>query len=373
MSSPNTNTWSYQPPEVPSIADAHFAAQVQRSLDDKTKPQGSLGQLETLALRLACITGCARPELVQPQLLVFAADHGIARAHPVSAFPTEVTWQVVENMLAGGAGVSVLARQHSIALHVVDCGIAHDLPVREQDPHDKLPKLGAPRLWRRKVAYGTRDSTVGAAMTAHECSVALRNGAALVSRLPGNAVLLGEMGVGNTSAAALLTARLCQWPIEEVTGAGSGLSPQGVQRKARILAQALEANAHVQEPLEVLAALGGLELATMVGAIVQAAAQRRVIVVDGFISTAAVLVAARIAPAVLERCVFSHQSGEGAGHARLLEHLGAQPLLRWGMRLGEGSGAALVWPLLMSACAVLGQMASFEGVGMSRSVVTSDP
>jgi nicotinate-nucleotide--dimethylbenzimidazole phosphoribosyltransferase len=353
-------------PAVPPLEDTQLVARVQHQLDFKTKPLGSLGQLETLALRLAWVLGTESPRLEAPQMLVFAADHGLV-ARGVSAYPVDVTWQMVENFLAGGAAVSVLSRQHGIALNVVDCGVARDFAPREQDPEHKLPLAGLPRLWRRKVAYGTRDCSTGPAMTAEQCQLALRNGVELIRKLPGNAVLLGEMGIGNTSSASLLLARLCNEPIEQVTGVGTGLDAQGLARKVAVLRQVLDLHAGVQEPLQVLAAMGGLEIATMVGAVLQAASERRVIVVDGFITTAAVLVASRLQPAVLQRCVFAHRSGE-PGHARMLAHLQAgvqaQPLLDLQMRLGEGSGAALAWPLLVSACAVLREMASFESAGV---------
>lgn len=221
-------------PEVACIHDAGFAAHVQTLLDEKTKPVGSLGVLEQLAHRIACILGTDQPVLQQPQMVVFAADHGLA-ARGVSAYPVDVTWQMVENFMAGGAAVSVLARQHGVALNVVDCGVARDFAVREQDPHDKLPKAGQPRLWRRKVAYGTQDCSQGPAMTAQECALAIRNGVELVKQLPGNALLLGEMGIGNTSTASVLLSRLCGIPVAQVTGMGTGLNAEGVQRKIAVL------------------------------------------------------------------------------------------------------------------------------------------
>lgn len=350
-------------PEVVSIHDVQFAAHVQALLDDKTKPVGSLGVLEQLAHRIACILGNDQPVLEEPQMVVFAADHGLA-ARGVSAYPVDVTWQMVENFMAGGAAVSVLSRQHGIALNVVDCGVARDFDVREQDPHDKLPKVGQPRLWRRKVAYGTQDCSQGAAMSAQECALAIRNGVELVKKLPGNALLLGEMGIGNTSTASLLLTKLCGTDLAKVTGMGTGLDAAGVQRKIAVLQQVLDTHAAVTEPLEVLAAMGGLEVATMVGAVLQAAAERRVIVVDGFITTAAVLVASRVQPAVLERCVYAHSSGE-PGHALMLQVLNAHALLDWKLRLGEGSGAATAWPLLPAACAILREMASFSSAGVA--------
>lgn len=356
---PSSTFSDFALPVVPSIEDADFSAHIQHLLDDKTKPLGSLGRLEHLALRIACILGSTRPVLYAPQVVVFAADHGLAMHHGVSAFPVDVTWQMVANFLAGGAAVSVLARQHGMALHVVDCGVARDLAylAPSQDT--------APRLWLRKIALGTHDCTQGPAMTPAMCAAALRTGAELVQQLPGNVLLPGEMGIGNTSSAALLVSRLCEVDIATVTGAGTGLDAQGVQRKTAILQQVLQRHASVREPLDVLCAFGGLEIAAMTGAMLEAAQQRRIIVVDGFIATAALLVACRLRPAVVQRCVFAHQSAEG-GHRYALQALGAAalPLLDWEMRLGEGSGAALVWPLLQSATTILRDMASFGSAGV---------
>ena len=193
----------------------------------------------------------------------------------------------------------------------------------------------------------------------------MKNGMDLLHSLPGNVLLLGEMGIGNTSAASLLMARFTGHDIAECTGAGTGLNAEAVQRKANILREVLHRHANVESPMEVLAAMGGFEIATMVGAVLQAASERRVVVVDGFIATAAVLVAHAMCPNVLAYCVFAHQSGE-QGHRNMLKYLNAQPLLDLGMRLGEGSGAAMAWPLLVSACALLRDMASFDSASVSR-------
>lgn len=343
-------------PAIADISDAPLTARLQHLLDNKTKPLGSLGRLEALALRIGQVLGTEAPALLQPQMLVCAGDHGLA-AKGVSAFPSDVTWQMVENFLAGGAAVSVLARQHGLQLTVVDCGVARPIAQRETAP-------GAPRLLVHKVAPGTADASVGPAMTAEQCAQAIANGMDVVRGLPGNALLLGEMGIGNTSVASLLLARLAGLPLAEVTGAGTGLDAAGIERKRAVLQQALDTNADATTPLAALAALGGYEVATLVGAVLQAAAERRVIVVDGFITSAAVLVASRVQPAVLQRCVFAHRSGE-RGHALMLAQMQAEPLLDLGLRLGEGSGAALAWPLLQSACAVLAEMASFESAGVA--------
>ncbi|MCZ8251327.1 MAG: nicotinate-nucleotide--dimethylbenzimidazole phosphoribosyltransferase [Hylemonella sp.] len=342
---------TFQIPPIPDLHDATLAQRLQHKLDHKTKPLGSLGRLEDLALKLGLILGSETPELRAPQMLVCAGDHGLA-ARGVSAFPSDVTWQMVENFLAGGACVSVLARQHGIALTVADCGVRHDFAPR-------------PGLLNMKVAPGTADALSGPAMTAAQCEQALVNGLRIVQGLPGNALLLGEMGIANTSAASLLLARLASLDIADCTGAGTGLDAEAVVRKTAVLREVLLKHPAARTPLEALAAFGGFEIATLAGAVLQAASERRVIVVDGFIASSAVLVAARLAPAVLQRCVFAHRSGE-RGHALLLAQLQAKPLLDLGLRLGEGSGAALAWPLLVSACAVLREMASFESAGVSE-------
>ena len=337
-------------PPLPSLADPALAARLQHRIDKQTKPRGSLGRLEALMLQLGLILGSETPRLVQPQMLVFAADHGLA-ARGVSAYPSDVSWQMVENFLAGGAAVSVLARQHGLTLTVVDAGVAHDFAPR-------------PGLIDAKIAPGTADSFSGPAMTASQCAQALQRGRDIVAALPGNALLLGEMGIGNTSAAALLLARLTAAPIADCVGRGTGLDDTSLQRKTEVLAQVLARHAQASAPLDALAALGGFEIAMMVGALLQAGLERRVVLVDGFIVGSAVLVAARLVPAVLERCVFAHRSDE-RGHARMLAELHAEPLLDLGLRLGEGSGAALAWPLLVSACDLLRDMASFESAGVS--------
>ena len=355
-------------PHIPDISDPALEAALHHALNNKTKPLGSLGRLEDLALQIGRVLGTTAPVLAQPQMVVFAADHGLT-ARGISAFPSDVTWQMVENFLAGGAAVSVLARQHGLALTVVDCGVHHDFLAG-------LPAgAGRAGLVVRKVPgaeRGTGDSSRQPAMSAAQCEAAIHNGMAVLHSLPGNALLLGEMGIGNTSAAAMLLARMAGLDIADCTGAGTGLDAPAVQRKTAVLREVLALHAGATAPLEALAAFGGLEIATMVGAVLQAALERRVVVVDGFIATSAVMVAQALQPHVLQRCVFAHQSDE-RGHARMLQHLmqtpqgpGAQPLLDFGLRLGEGSGAALAWPLLESACAILREMASFAQAGVSE-------
>ncbi|MBC7706541.1 MAG: nicotinate-nucleotide--dimethylbenzimidazole phosphoribosyltransferase, partial [Rhodoferax sp.] len=220
-------------PVLVDISDPVLSLALQHTLDNKTKPRGSLGVLETLARQLGEILGAERPVLRQPQMLVFAGDHGLA-ARGVSAYPSDVTWQMVENFLTGGAAVSVLARQHDIALTVVDCGVAHDFAPRE--PADVMQ----PRLVNRKIAHGTADASTQSAMSTAQCVQAVTHGCELVRSLSGNAVLLGEMGIGNSAAAALLMSRLAGLDIALCTGAGTGLDAAGITRKTEVLRAVLQ-------------------------------------------------------------------------------------------------------------------------------------
>ncbi len=337
-------------PAITPIADADLQTRLQHKIDHKTKPLGALGRLEGLALQLGLIQRSETVALTQPQMVVFAADHGVA-AEGVSAFPQAVTVQMVANMLAGGAAINVFARQHAFALQVVDAGVAADLPAH-------------PQLQQRKVAFGTRNLCVEPAMTLNEAHTALRAGMEVVQGLPGNLVAFGEMGIGNTSAAALLLARLAGVSVMQATGRGTGLSDEQLTHKQYVLARALARNPAATAPLQALADVGGFEIAMMTGAMLQAASERRVVLVDGFIAGAAALVAHALVPAVKDYLVFCHRSAE-RGHDLLLAHLDARPLLALDLRLGEGSGALLAWPLVQSAGAFLNDMASFEAAGVS--------
>lgn len=338
-------------PAIALAGDAGRTAHLQALLQGKTQPAGALGRIEALALQLGLVLGSDAPVLQAPQMVVCAADHGLAQ-QGVSAYPAEVTWRMVENFLAGGAAVSVLARQHGVALTVVDCGVDHDFLDGQADAE-------RPGLLVRKTARGTADAARGPAMTAAQCETAIGEGMDLVRSLPGNALLLGDMGIANSSAAALLTARLTGADIADCTGMGTGVMGTALAHKLRVLQAVYVRHAAAQAPLQALAAMGGFEIATLVGMVLQAARERRVVLVDGFITTAAVLVAQALAPTVRDYCVFSHLSGE-RGHSLALAHMGAQPLLDLGLRLGGGSGAALAWPLLQSACLVLREMATYD-------------
>ncbi|THC39167.1 nicotinate-nucleotide--dimethylbenzimidazole phosphoribosyltransferase [Massilia sp. Mn16-1_5] len=337
-------------PAIPPTADAALSLALTQAIDNKTKPLGSLGRLEALAKQIGMIQKTTQPVLTEPALLVFASDHGIV-AEGVSAYPQDVTWQMVENFLAGGAAINVFARQNGCALQVVDAGVNHAFGTR-------------PGLVDRKIARGTRNFAHEAAMAPEECALSLERGMALVRDLPGNVVGFGEMGIGNTTAAAALMHKLTNTPLAECVGAGTGLAPGGIQRKQAVLDSAMRTHAQVSEPLAVLATFGGFEIAMMAGAMLQAAALRKVLLIDGFIVTSALLAAARLQPAILDYCVFAHCSDE-QGHGRMLEHLGAQPLLQLGLRLGEGTGGALALPLLHAAVNFLNQMATFGSAQVS--------
>jgi len=340
--------------QIPAIAspfDANLAARLEARINDKTKPLGSLGALERLARQIGLIQGSDHPVLRQSAIVVCAGDHGVT-AEGVSAYPQSVTWQMVENFLAGGAAINIFARQNECALYIVDTGVNHDFGPRDG-------------LLDRKIAPGTANFCQGPAMTAQQCQAALLAGLQFAESLQADVLGFGEMGIGNTTAAAALMAALTGVPVQECVGAGTGLDAQGVARKADAVTRALRLHAQASAPQERLAALGGFEIAFMTGAMLGAAQRRKVILIDGFIVTSALLVAAALQPAVLEYCVFSHCSDE-AGHRRMLQYLGATPLMQLDLRLGEGTGAALALPLLRAAINFLERMATFSSASVSE-------
>lgn len=342
-------------PTIANIENNELYQQLQQIVDQKTKPLGALGRLETLAVHLGMIQGTTTPQITQPQIRVFAADHGLTK-HGTSAYPSAVTAQMVYNFLQGGAAINVLARQHGIELKVVDAGVDADFANSPFKDHAQLLDY--------KVRHGSRDALSEPAMTAEECLAALENGMDVVKNMAGNLLIVGEMGIGNTSAASLLLARLGDIPLDECIGRGTGLDDAGLKHKVSILTQVLVRHSEAQAPFDILAALGGLEIAMMAGALMQAASEGRILLIDGFIASSALLAAERLAPGVVQYAVFAHHSVE-PGHTHLLKLLNAEPLLNMGMRLGEGSGAALAYPLLQSACAIINEMASFNDAGIS--------
>ena len=337
-----------------AVPDAALTAAIGHKIDTKTKPLGALGQLEGLARQVALVQQTLTPALRRPHVLVFAADHGIAQAG-VSQYPPEVTHQMVRNFAQGGAAINVFCRQNGLALTIVDAGV-----------RGSFADLTAVR--DEKIAEGTQNFAEAPAMSAAQCTDALRRGARLADELHAsgcNVLAVGEMGIGNTSAAAVLMHLLTGRPLAECVGRGTGLDAAGLAHKLAVLTRAVAAHPGVgSEPLAVLATFGGFEIAQMCGALLRAAEHRMLLLIDGFIASAATLVAARLAPTVLSYCVFSHESDE-QGHRLLLAELGGRPLLRLGLRLGEGTGAALAYPLVQAAVAFFNEMASFESAGVS--------
>ncbi|WP_317204223.1 nicotinate-nucleotide--dimethylbenzimidazole phosphoribosyltransferase [Janthinobacterium sp.] len=338
-------------PHISSIRDDALATLLDKAINNKTKPLGSLGVLETIAKQIGLIQKTTQVELNQAAILVFAGDHGVV-AEGISAYPQSVTWQMVENFLGKGAAINVFARQNECALYIVDAGVNHDFGPRDG-------------LLDRKIAPGTRNFAQEAAMTAQQRDAAIAAGMALVAELDGNVVGFGEMGIGNTTAAAALMHKLTQIPVAACVGAGTGLSADGILHKQAVIEAAVARHADAGAPLDILATFGGFEIAMMVGAMLKAAERRMVLLIDGFIVTSALLVAARLQPAILDYCVFSHCSDEN-GHQRLLDNLQARPLLRLDLRLGEGTGSALALPLLHAAVNFLREMATFESAQVSE-------
>lgn len=334
--------------------DPDLSPVIQNLIDHKTKPVGALGRLEALALQIGLIQHTCTPAIRQPHMLVFAGDHGAARAG-VSAYPQEVTWQMVVNFLAGGAAINVFCRQMGLALTVVDAGVNYRFS----------PRTG---FIDAKIAPGTANFIEQPAMTEVQAVKAIARGRELVHALAGNGanlVGLGEMGIGNTAAAALITHCITGAPLETVTGRGTGLDDSGLARKKMLLAQAFARAGKPPTPLAILAEYGGFEIAMMAGALLGAAEKRMTLIIDGFIVTAALLLAHALNPAVLDYCVFAHLSRE-PGHRVQLAHLGAEPLIELDLRLGEGTGAALAFPLVQAAVNVLNEMASFSSAGVSN-------
>ncbi len=329
----------------------HIARERQNSL---TKPPGSLGRLEELSIRLAGITGFSRPRFHRKAVLVFAGDHGVA-AEGVSAYPQAVTAQMVLNFLHGGAAINILARQAGARVVVADLGVAADLPEH-------------PQLLSRKVDYGTRNLAVGPAMSREQALEAIRTGAEIVRGEAEKGVDLlatGEMGIGNTTAASAIVAAITGRPVVDVTGRGTGVDEAGWQRKVEVIERALGINRpNPEDPLGVLAKVGGYEIAGLVGVVLEAAARRLPVVVDGFISGAAALIAAEICPPVTRYLIASHNSVE-RGHRVLLERMELVPLLNLDLRLGEGTGAAIAMHLIDDAVALLDEMATFDEAGVS--------
>lgn len=332
-----------------------LSLQLRHIIDQKTKPLGALGKLEELAFQIGSVLGTVQPELTHPHVLVFAADHGIAAAHPVSAYPQAVTAQMVLNFLHGGAAINVFCRQHGLELYVINAGVNSD----GFDPH--------PILWNASAGRGTSDYTRQNAMTGAELETCFAAGREAVRKVVAkgcNVLGVGEMGIGNTSSASLILHLLKHHPLEDCVGTGTGVTEAGWNAKLAILKQAASLHRNASSPEEILQAVGGFEIAQMTAAFLEACEQNLLILVDGFIASAAFLLAQAIQPDIRKQAVFCHLSDE-KGHRLLLQDLEAEPLLQLHLRLGEGTGCPLAYPLLQSATAFLNEMASFESAQVS--------
>ncbi len=325
-----------------------FETALRRTIDGKTKPIGSLGRIEWLAARIARLQRTLLPRMERCTLLLFAADHGITAAG-VSAWPQAVTRQMVANLLAGGAAASVLARSTGIELKVVDAGVAGG-PITHPDLVD------------RRIANGTANAAAGPAMTPGERDRALAHGEALAAEGDADALAVGDLGIGNTSSAALVAHKALDIPLDPLIGPGAGLEPSGVARKREVLRRAA-ARTPALSAGDALAEYGGFEIAMMTGAMMGSAG--RLMLVDRYIATAAAAVALALRPSIHRNLVFAHRSAE-PGHDRMLAALGGKPLLDLGIRLGEGAGTLLAWPLVRAAGAMLRDMAGFETAGISE-------
>jgi len=343
------NSWTQQPPQ-PSSKHASLAHARQQVL---TKPLGSLGRLEQIAITLAGLAGSETPTVDPVRMVVFAGDHGVC-AEGVSAFPQEVTAQMIANFAAGGAAISVMAKELAASLEVVNLGTVGEVPE-------------LPGVIHQIIAPATANMAETAAMTGDQVAAALTSGDLAAERAAeaGSRLFIGgDMGIGNTTSAAAIACALLSHRPQQLVGPGTGLNAEGVARKVAVVEKALARHGSSKNPLDVLASLGGFEIAGLTGAILGAAARGIPVLVDGFIVSAAALVAVHQQPCVRDWLLFSHRSAE-PGHKAVLEAMDAAPLLDLGMRLGEGSGAAVAVPLLRSACALHNGMASFADAGVS--------
>ena len=326
---------------------------LQEKINQKTKPLGALGQLESLALQIGLLQESLNPKLEQPHILLFAGDHGIAQIG-VSAYPQAVTHQMVLNFLNQGAAINVFAKQAKMNLSIIDAGVNFDFPKH-------------PKLIDQKIAKGTENFLYQAAMTEAQLETSLSKGASLVRDLAQkgcNVVGFGEMGIGNTSAAAMLMSYLCKLPLEVCVGRGTGLNNQGLERKLQILKQAQAKHGPMKETKDILQHFAGFEMVQMCGAMLEAGRQNMLILVDGFIASSVFMAAYQMEAKILDKAIFCHLSDE-QGHRLLLEQMQAQAILHLGMRLGEGTGCALAYPLIEAAVAFLNEMASFETAKLS--------
>ena len=337
-----------------SAPDEQIRPLLVSKINNLTKPKGSLGRLEELALQIGLIQQTLSPTLRHPQNIIFAADHGIV-AEGVSVSPKEITWQQIYNFLQGGAGVNFLCRQHGFKLKIVDAGVDYDLPYERG-------------IINRKVRRGTANFLHEAAMTEEEMGRCLEYGAEVVKQCQeegSNVLSFGEMGIGNTSASSMWMHCLTGIPLAECVGAGAGLDREGVNHKLHVLQQALDHYHGDGSPRDIIRYFGGLEMVMAVGAMLQAASLGMIILVDGFIMTNCMLAASKLCPEVLHYAIFCH-CGDEAGHRLVLNALGAKPILHLSLRLGEGTGAICAYPIIDSAVRMINEMDSFANASITK-------
>ena len=334
--------------------DERLRPAITDKINNLTKPKGSLGLLEETALQVALVQQTLEPALHKPQNIIFAADHGIVE-EGVSLSPKEVTWQQLSNFLHGGAGVNFLCRQHGFELKIVDAGVDYDLPYEKG-------------IIDMKVRRGTRSYLHEAAMTQEEMDLCIERGAEVVHRCHeegSNVLSFGEMGIGNTSSSSLWMTYFTGIPLEQCVGAGSGLDREGIRHKYEILKRSMEHYDGDGSATDIIRYFGGLEMVMAVGAMLQAAELKMLILVDGFIMTNCLLAAMQLCPAVKDYAIFGH-CGDESGHKLVLEHLHAKPLLHLGLRLGEGTGAICAYPIVESAVRMINEMDNFAHASITK-------
>lgn len=334
--------------------DENLRPSIIDKINNLTKPKGSLGRLEEIALQIALIQQTLTPALYKPQNIIFAADHGIVE-EGVSLSPKEVTWQQLSNFLHGGAGVNFLCRQHGFELKIVDAGVDYDLPYEKG-------------IIDMKVRRGTRNYLYEAAMTQEEMELCIERGAEVVRRCHeegSNVLSFGEMGIGNTSSSSLWMTYFTGIPLEQCVGAGSGLNQQGIRHKYEVLKRSMENYNGDGSATDIIRYFGGLEMVMAVGAMLQAAELKMLILVDGFIMTNCMLAAMQLCPAVKDYAIFGH-CGDESGHKLILEYMQAKPLINLGLRLGEGTGAICAYPLVDSAVRMINEMDNFAHASITK-------
>lgn len=339
---------------IEQISNTKLTSTLQHKIDNKTKPIGALGVLEKIALQIGLIQNTDSPHLKAPTIIVFAGDHGIAKQGEVNPYPQEVTAQMVYNFLNHGAAINVFCKQNNIDLKIVDAGVNHDFE-------------NIPGLIHAKIDFGTKNYQEIQALSLEQCTAAIKEGSDIVFetyQTGCNIIGFGEMGIGNTSAASLLMSYFTKISIDDCVGAGTGLQANAIATKKKILTEVYKKYTP-QSPLEALSTFGGFEIAMIAGAILKAAELKMTIMIDGFIVTSALLVAHALNPDVLDYCICAHTSNE-QGHQKMLDFLDKKPLISIGMRLGEGTGAAVAYPIIQSAVSFLNNMASFESAGVSN-------